>query len=94
MRQACTGDGERTVVTAGRRDTARRTKAELAAVQALAVLVHGAAVAGVVLGGPWTLVWFLPALLGSLVAVWCVRYGIRLGASAASTAKDKEEHRP
>ncbi|GAA0923818.1 hypothetical protein [Streptomyces thermoalcalitolerans] len=63
-------------------------------VHALAVLVHGAAVVGVVLGGPWMLVWFLPALLGSLVAVWCVRYGIRLETPEASTAEDKEEHRP
>lgn len=60
-------------------------------VYALAVLVHGAAVVGAVLGGPWMLVWFLPALLGSLVAVWCVRYGIRLETSAARNASDKEE---
>ncbi len=76
---------------AGRRVTAGRARAELAAVCALAVLVYGSAVVGVVLGGPWMLVWFLPALLGSLVAVWCVRHGIRLGTPAATGAADEEE---
>ncbi|MGX4691886.1 hypothetical protein [Streptomyces sp. JNUCC 63] len=51
---------------------------------ALAALVHGSAVVGVVLGGPWTLVWFLPTMPGSLVAIWCVRHGIRLETSEES----------
>jgi fatty acid desaturase len=63
----------------------------LAAVYALAVLVHGSAVVGAVLGGPWMLVWFLPAMLGSLVAIWCVRHGVRLGTSPVTDAADKEE---
>lgn len=78
---------------AGRRTTAGRARAELAAVCALAVLVHGSAVVGAVLGGPWTLVWFLPAMLGSLVAVWCVRLGIRLDSASATDAADEEEQR-
>ncbi|MFE9306123.1 hypothetical protein ACH4VM_34895 [Streptomyces sp. NPDC020792] len=65
----------------------------MVAVYALAVLVHGSAVAGVMLGGPWTLMWFLPAMLGSLVAVWFVRHGIRLGTSVATCAADEEEQR-
>lgn len=76
---------------AGRRTTEGRARAELAAVYALAVLVYGSAVVGVVLGGPWTLMWFLPAMLGSLVAIWFVRHGIRLETSAATGAVDKEE---
>ncbi|MEU6007738.1 hypothetical protein [Streptomyces sp. NPDC047453] len=59
-------------------------------VHALAVLVHGSAVAGAVLGGPWTIVWFLPAMLGSLVAIWCVRHGIRLGTSAGAAVEDEQ----
>ncbi|MFE9925650.1 hypothetical protein ACFYQA_30025 [Streptomyces sp. NPDC005774] len=59
----------------------------------MTVLVYGSAVAGVVLGGPWMVVWFLPAMLGSLVAIWCVRYGIRWETSAARRAADEEERR-
>ncbi|MFJ6560514.1 hypothetical protein ACIQMV_11615 [Streptomyces sp. NPDC091412] len=65
----------------------------MVAFYALAVLVHGSAVAGVLRGGPWTLMWFLPAMLGSLVAVWFVRHGIRWGTSAATCAADEEEQR-
>ncbi|QEV39508.1 hypothetical protein CP978_13900 [Streptomyces nodosus] len=55
-------------------------------IYALAAVVFGSAVAGVMLGGPWMLVWFLPAMAGSLVAIWCVRHGIRLG---RATVKDE-----
>ncbi|MFF9122920.1 hypothetical protein ACF09J_06400 [Streptomyces sp. NPDC014889] len=62
---------------AGRLSKAGRARAEMIGVCALAVLVHGSAVVGLVIGGLWTLVWFLPAMLGSLVAIWFVREGIR-----------------
>ncbi|MFE9909274.1 hypothetical protein [Streptomyces clavifer] len=54
----------------------RRERVETAAVCVLAVLVHGAAVVSVVVAGPWTLVPFVPALIGSLVAVRLVRRAI------------------
>ncbi|MFF3893054.1 hypothetical protein ACFYY3_07655 [Streptomyces sp. NPDC001812] len=69
----------------------RRVRVETAAVYAMAVLVYGSAVVGVVFGGPWTIVWFLPALLGSLVAIWCVRHAARWEASAAARAAAEEE---
>ncbi|MFE7232939.1 hypothetical protein ACFVAF_20210 [Streptomyces sp. NPDC057596] len=78
---------------AGRLSTAGRARAEMIGVSALAVLVHGSAVVGVVLGGLWTLVWFLPAMLGSLVAIWFVREGIRAERSAATGVEDGEESR-
>ncbi|MFE7208971.1 hypothetical protein ACFU93_02965 [Streptomyces sp. NPDC057611] len=78
---------------AERLSTAGRARAEMIGVSALAVLVHGSAVVGVVLGELWTLVWFLPAMLGSLVAIWFVREGIRAERSAATGAGAKEEPR-
>ncbi|MGV4888062.1 hypothetical protein DKG34_15795 [Streptomyces sp. NWU49] len=69
-----------------------RTRAELAAVHFLALLVHVLAAVAAVLAGPWKLMWFLPAMLGSLVAVWCVRYGVRW-ADAAEAAEAEEEAR-
>ncbi|MFF7902023.1 MULTISPECIES: hypothetical protein [unclassified Streptomyces] len=78
---------------AGRLSTAGRARAEIIAVSALAVLVYGSAVLGAVFSGPWTLVWFLPAMLGSLVAIWFVREGIRRERSAAAGAEDGKEPR-
>ncbi|MYV44729.1 hypothetical protein [Streptomyces sp. SID2888] len=60
-------------------------------IYALAAVVFGSAVAGAMLGGPWMLVWFLPAMLGSLVAIWCVRHGIRLGRATVTVATVKDE---
>lgn len=78
-----------------RRKAAGRTRAELAAVHSLALLVHVLAAVAAVLAGPWKLLWFLPALLGSLVAVWCVRYGVRWAdaAEAAEAAAAEEAAR-
>ncbi|QEU89516.1 hypothetical protein [Streptomyces viridosporus] len=74
---------------ARRQRAAGRTRAELAAVHFLALLVHVLAAVAAVLAGPWKLMWFLPAMLGSLVAVWCVRYGVRW----ADAAEAEEEAR-
>ncbi|MFJ2432092.1 hypothetical protein ACIOWM_02620 [Streptomyces anulatus] len=48
---------------------------EVAAVRALAVAVYAAAVGTSVLAGPRMLVLFLPAMIGSVVAVRLVRRG-------------------
>ena len=70
-----------------------RTRAELAAVHFLALLVHVLAAVAAVLAGPWKLMWFLPAMLGSLVAVWCVRYGVRWADAAEAAAAEEEARR-
>ncbi|GGP37376.1 hypothetical protein GCM10010231_05970 [Streptomyces sindenensis] len=49
---------------------------EIGAVRAMAVAVYAAAVAASVLAGPWVLVLFLPALIGSVAAVRLVRRGV------------------
>ncbi|MGW5970499.1 hypothetical protein [Streptomyces sp. NPDC055186] len=75
----------------------RRVRAESAAVHAMALLVYGSAVVGAVFGGPWMIVWFLPALLGSLVAIWFVRHAARWERSAATHAAARaaaEEEEP
>ncbi|MFD9087431.1 hypothetical protein [Streptomyces prasinus] len=77
----------------GWRAATRRVKTELVAVHAMAVLVYGSTVVGLVLGGPWMILWFLPAMLGSLVAIWYVRYGIREGAPVVTRTADREERR-
>lgn len=77
----------------GRWAAVRRARAESAAVCAMASLVYGSAVVGVVFGGPWMIVWFLPALPGSPVAIWFVRHAARGEASAAARVAEKEEPR-
>ncbi|MFJ9660500.1 hypothetical protein ACIRPR_21375 [Streptomyces griseoflavus] len=47
------------------------------AVRSLALLVHVLAAVGAVVAGPWQVVWFLPAMAGSLLAMWLVRLGDR-----------------
>ncbi|MEU2795139.1 hypothetical protein [Streptomyces sp. NPDC007117] len=54
----------------------RRERTEIAAIRAVAALVSGLALLCAVLKGPQLLLLFLPALLGSLVAVWCVQQGV------------------
>ncbi|WNF28935.1 hypothetical protein RI138_20080 [Streptomyces sp. C11-1] len=54
----------------------KRERTEIAAVRAVAVLVYALALLCAMLEGPRLLLYFLPALLGSLIAVWCVRQGV------------------
>ncbi|WP_179500004.1 hypothetical protein [Streptomyces sp. WZ.A104] len=49
---------------------------EIGAARAVAVVVYAAAVATSVLAGPWVLMLFLPALIGSVVAARLVRRGV------------------
>ncbi|QYA99338.1 hypothetical protein KZO11_22560 [Streptomyces anulatus] len=65
------------------RRPARAAGVEIAAVRVLAVAVYAAALGTSVLAGPRMLVLFLPAMIGSVVAVRLVR----LGAPTAEAAR-------
>ncbi|WP_411081851.1 hypothetical protein [Streptomyces sp. cmx-18-6] len=65
----------------------RREKSEIAAVWAVAGAVHALAVLCAALRGPGALLWFLPALLGSLLAVWCVRRGVLVAVRSRASAR-------
>ncbi|MEU3318251.1 hypothetical protein [Streptomyces sp. NPDC006785] len=65
---------------------------EIAAVRAMAVVVYVAALTTSVLVGPWVLVLFLPALVGSVAAVRLVRRGV-LGADATRRARTACDNR-
>ncbi|MEU4025250.1 hypothetical protein [Streptomyces anulatus] len=70
------------------RRPARAAGIEVAAVRALAVAVYAAAVGTSVLAGPWMLVLFLPAMIGSVVAVRLVRRGALGCAGGRSRPED------
>lgn len=70
------------------RRPARAAGVEIAAVRALALAVYAAAVGTSVLAGPWMLVLFLPAMIGSVVAVRLVRRGALGCAGGRSRPED------
>ncbi|MFG3391978.1 hypothetical protein [Streptomyces parvus] len=60
----------------------RREKTEIVAVWTVAGAVYALAVLCAVARGPQTLLYFAPALLGSPIAVWCVRRGVLVAVNA------------
>ncbi|WP_228993333.1 hypothetical protein [Streptomyces sp. DH8] len=67
----------------------RREKAETVAVWAVAGAVYALAVLCAVVRGPKTLLYFSPALLGSLVAVGCVRRGVLVAVNARALGDNR-----
>ncbi|MYR97381.1 MULTISPECIES: hypothetical protein [unclassified Streptomyces] len=67
----------------------KREKTEVAAVWAVAGVVYALAVLCAVLRGPWMLLSFLPALVGVLVAVWCVRRGVLVAVNARAVGDNR-----
>ncbi|MFB8142176.1 hypothetical protein [Streptomyces parvus] len=68
---------------------ARREKTEIAAVWAVAGAVYALAVLCAVARGPKALLYFSPALLGSLIAVWCVRRGVLVAVNARAVRDNR-----
>ncbi|MBT2376645.1 MULTISPECIES: hypothetical protein [unclassified Streptomyces] len=68
----------------------RRTKRETTEVgTAVTGVVYGLAVLCAVARGPWALLYFSPALLGSLIAVWCVRRGVLVAVDARAVGDNQ-----
>ncbi|MFJ8844167.1 hypothetical protein ACIRFF_14820 [Streptomyces cyaneofuscatus] len=67
----------------------KREKTEVGAVWAVAGVVYALAVLCAVLRGPWMLLYFLPALVGVLIAVWCVRRGVLVAVDARAVGDNR-----
>ncbi|MFE2295149.1 hypothetical protein [Streptomyces sp. NPDC059452] len=67
----------------------RRERTEIRAVWAVAGSVYALAVLCAVARGPQTLLYFLPALVGVLVAVWCVRQGVLVAVRARAVGDNR-----
>ncbi|MFJ1591895.1 hypothetical protein ACIOD0_16840 [Kitasatospora albolonga] len=67
----------------------QRERTEIAAIGAVAGLVYALAALCAVVRGPQTLLFFLPALLGAPVAVWCVRQGVLVAVNARAVGDNR-----
>lgn len=63
---------------------------EFVGIYSLAILVHGLALASFIASGRDALLWFTPAVFGSLLSVWCMHQGTPvLSSSPVSNQKNE-----